>query len=89
MSTFAPSVLVDGKTVTPPGWMWVLAFAIRDVPWAVAEVCKPDFEQRIRDWHHELRTTQAEATVAALEARLAAAKQQLQDLRARHDRRDT
>jgi hypothetical protein len=25
-------------TVVPEGWMWVLAFAIRGVPWAVEEI---------------------------------------------------
>ncbi len=26
------------QTVYPPGWMYVLAFALRGVPWAVAEI---------------------------------------------------
>ena len=39
----APTVLVrddygNEHTVTPPGWMWVLGFAIRGVPWAVEEI---------------------------------------------------
>jgi hypothetical protein len=40
---FAPSVLLTDEygnqtTYTPPAWMWVLAFAIRGVPWAVEMV---------------------------------------------------
>lgn len=37
--TIRPSVLMpDGTTVYPPGWMYVMAFALRGVPWAVREV---------------------------------------------------
>lgn len=39
----APSVVVrdehgNERTVHPPGWMYVLAFALRGVPWAVEEI---------------------------------------------------
>lgn len=42
-TTFAPGVVVRDewgteRTVHPPGWMYVLAFALRGVPWAVAEI---------------------------------------------------
>ncbi len=42
-TSFAPTVLVRDEygnthTVTPPGWVWVLAFALRGVPWAVEEI---------------------------------------------------
>ena len=26
--SFAPSVIVDGRTITPAGWMWVISFAL-------------------------------------------------------------
>jgi hypothetical protein len=43
VTRFAPSVLLTDDywnqfTYTPPAWMWVLAFAIRGVPWAVEMV---------------------------------------------------
>jgi hypothetical protein len=28
VTRFAPSVVVDGRTVQPEGWMWVLSFAL-------------------------------------------------------------
>lgn len=41
---FAPSVLMpDGVTVTVPGWMWVLAFATRGIPWALEQVRDPKY----------------------------------------------
>lgn len=41
--TISPGVvLLDEQgqehTVHPPGWMYVLAFALRGVPWAVEEI---------------------------------------------------
>lgn len=46
--SFAPSVIVAGQTCTPPGWVWILALAINDVPWAVAEASKPEFIERMK-----------------------------------------
>jgi hypothetical protein len=43
MTKFAPTVLVDGYTYTPPGWMWLLAFAREGVEWA-----KRDLEEMER-----------------------------------------
>jgi len=51
---FAPSVLVPGAgVVQPPGWMWVLAFALRGVPWAVAEALRPQFRERALRYYAE------------------------------------
>jgi hypothetical protein len=43
---FAPILLVDGETVTPEGWMWVLAFALGGAQWAIDECQKPEFDLR-------------------------------------------
>ncbi len=52
-TTIQPSVLLpNGQTYTPPGWMWVLAFALRGVPWAVEEADKPEFRERVKA-HYE------------------------------------
>jgi len=40
-----PTVLLpSGETYAPPGWMWVLAFAIAGCPWAVAEIESGKFD---------------------------------------------
>lgn len=44
--TFSPSVLIDGIDVHPEGWMYVLAFALKGIPWAVKECEKPNFDLR-------------------------------------------
>lgn len=51
--TFAPGVMMDGHMVKPPGWMWVLAFALRGVPWAMAQVETPAFMDAAQKWKRE------------------------------------
>lgn len=41
--TFSPGAVVDGVTVTPESWMWVLVFALQGIPWAVEAVSDPSF----------------------------------------------
>lgn len=53
MERFAPTVLIDGKTVTPAGWIWVLGFALGGCKWAIKEADKPEFRQTIRDYLKE------------------------------------
>ena len=52
---FAPTVLIDGKTYAPEGWMWILAFAFQGIPWAVKKVLDPEFDLETKIRRHELR----------------------------------
>lgn len=47
---FAPSVSINGRTITPPGWVWVLGFAIGGCKWAIEEAEKPEFLQTVRGY---------------------------------------
>lgn len=54
MEHFAPTVHVpsyDGRSpgyvFTPEGWMWLIAFALRGIEWAIQEASKPEFRQHI------------------------------------------
>jgi hypothetical protein len=47
---FAPRVVVDGVTITPPGWMWVLAFALNGCKWAIETADTDEFRSTVRDW---------------------------------------
>jgi hypothetical protein len=54
--SFAPSVrMSNGNIITPPGWVWILAFAIGGCEWAVREASKPEFRERIKS---ELKSAQ-------------------------------
>lgn len=55
MERFAPGVMIDGERYEPPGWMWILAFALAGVPWAVEEIKRdePAFKALIRAWLRE------------------------------------
>ena len=69
--SFAPSVVVDGRTVTPAGWMWVISFALAGCEWAVTEASKPEFRKQVADWMRERKRVEAEQEIAALEQRIA------------------
>ena len=73
---FSPSVMLDGRAVTPTGWMWVVGFALAGCEWAVEEASKPDFQEALSNWMRERKRVEAEEEIAALEKRIA-------DIRAR------
>lgn len=79
--SFAPSVrLPGGDTVAPPSWMWVLAFALRGVPWAVTQ-CETDaWKDQARDWFRARDRYHVEDEIAGLEAQLAEARRKLAGL---------
>jgi hypothetical protein len=48
--TIHPSVMIDGKRVEVPGFMFVLAFALRGIRWAIEEADKPEFREQVKEW---------------------------------------
>lgn len=79
---FAPTVVVDGQTVTPEGWMWVLAFAIRGVKWALDECEKPEFDLRgkMRDYYKRKKAYEINDEIVELESRLNDLRRELASL---------
>jgi rubrerythrin len=51
--SFNPGVVIDGQTFNPPGWMWVMAFAMRGVEWAVEAASKPEFLEVVQAYMRE------------------------------------
>jgi hypothetical protein len=45
--SFAPGVMVGGTRVEPPGWMWILGFALARCDWALDEIRKPEVRSEI------------------------------------------
>lgn len=75
---FAPSVVVPGiGTVTPPGWMWVLGFALGGCEWAIREASAPEFREIIKSDLAARRVERIEETIAYYEARIAEIKAEL------------
>lgn len=72
--TFAPSIVVDGRTVQPEGWMWVLGFALAGVPWAVEAAESPGFKERCREGLKKMRDREVDSEIEHLERRIAALK---------------
>ena len=55
-----PSIVIDGETYYPSGWMWVLAFAIRGKLWAIEECEKSWFKEAVKKYlndkkNHEIQ----------------------------------
>ncbi len=74
VTRFAPSVVIDGRTVQPEGWMWVLSFALAGVPWAVETASTDEFRDRCRAGLKAMRDREAESEIARLERRIAVLK---------------
>lgn len=79
---FAPQIMVDGHSVTPEGWMWVLGFALRGIPWAVEQASDPAFDLRgkLADYYQRREVYFAEAQIAHCEQELAKARARLNSL---------
>lgn len=58
-----PTILIDGQTYTPEGWMWILAFALRGIPWALEAASKPEFEIIVKDYLIREHNTKLQAEV--------------------------
>ncbi len=68
--SFAPGVMIHGTRVTPPGWVWVLGFALGGCEWAIREADTKEFKEIIRTYYGDQSRREAEAEVARLEQRL-------------------
>ena len=77
--TFAPSVLLPpcGETYTPRGWEWVLAFALRGVPWAVEQADTEEFREIIRKDLRRRYMKRLEDEIAHYEKRIDKLKEKL------------
>ncbi len=49
MNSFAPTIKLDGETITPKGYEWVLGFALAGCEWAIKEATDPVFILKVRD----------------------------------------
>lgn len=68
MISFNPSVMLpDGTTLTPPRWAWILAFAFKDVEWAIIEADKPEFRQMVKGYLKDQRRYRLLKELEALE----------------------
>ena len=77
VESFAPSVIVDGKAYTPPGWMWVLSFALAGVEWAIREADTPEFRKVVRVWTVENQNRKIQQEIADYERRLVLLRKEL------------
>ena len=46
-----PGIIIDNQTYYPPGWMWILAFALKGIPWAIQEMESGVHDAAMRQFH--------------------------------------
>lgn len=80
MEKMHPAVIIDGVTVYPEGWMYILAFAFAGIPWAIEEASKPDFIEIARDYERRKNKYWCEKSIEESEKRLAELKARLETL---------
>ena len=73
--SFAPTVMVDGRTITPPGWMWVMGLALGGVEWAIHECDTEGFKTKVRRWLKDNKAQ--ESAVKDCEDKLAQLRKEL------------
>lgn len=80
---FAPSVMIDGVSYEPEGWMWILAFAMRGIPWAVEMAMSPEFDMdgKVRDYQQRRRRYFNEREAGRVEQQIEDLKRRLADLK--------
>jgi len=77
MTNFAPTIQIDGQTVTPKGYMWVLGFALAGCDWAIKEASKPEFLKTVRAGLEQEAIKRLEAEIARYESKLLKLKEEL------------
>lgn len=68
---FAPTVMIDAFAVAPPGWMWIVAFALGGCEWAIREMETAPIKDAMRQWMIDRDTAEREKNIAYLECRIA------------------
>lgn len=66
--TITPGVWIEREygekcLVHPPGWMWVLAFAIGGCEWAIKEADTEEFREIIRKWYEDQKEAEIQAAM--------------------------
>ena len=80
--SFSPGVMIDGHRYDVEGWMIVLAFALRGIPWAIESADDPSFNLRgkVKDYERRKSAHFLGLHIEDLERKLARAKREMENL---------
>ncbi len=86
--SFNPSVRIwhgypinEYEVYTPPGWMWVLALALRGVEWAREDADKPEFRATINEYYRKEAIERKEVLITEYEQKLENFYKELDELK--------
>ena len=74
---FAPTINLNGRTVTPGGWHWILGFALGGCKWAIKIASTEEFRKQIRDDLEETRKRDIHQMIEYYESEIARLKETL------------
>jgi hypothetical protein len=74
--SFSPAVKIGPATVTPPGWMWLLGFAMGGCDWAIQQASTPEFKAQVRAHLEAQKQLQVDEQMVDLDKRLTELKAQ-------------
>jgi hypothetical protein len=70
--------MVDGVRVEPPGWMWVLGFALGGCEWALVECERQNWKMRARKWFFaQDKCQEGDREIKRIDAQLKKVKEEL------------
>ena len=72
-----PGVMLDGVRYEPPGWMWILGFALGGCDWAIRKADTPEFREGVREWLREHGREDLRQEIVKAESRIAELKEEL------------
>ena len=51
--SFKPGVMIDGRVVYPPGWVFVMGFASAGCDWAIEKMSDPEYLEFIERYKEQ------------------------------------
>ncbi len=64
-------------TIKVQGWMYVLAFALRGIPWAIEETMKPSFREMVLQYQKDQKNYKINQEIDSLLLRVEELKKEL------------
>ena len=66
--------------VEVPGFMYVIAFAIRGIPWAIEAASKPEFDVMVRKYYRDQKVVSMKNNILEYKKSIARLEKQLKDI---------
>jgi len=76
-TSFAPTININGETVTPKGYEWILGFALAGCEWAIRKAIEPEFLNMVRGQLKQETVKQLERAIQEYEQKIEQLKKEI------------